>query len=108
MFVGEAGSPGAKFWRAIQNHNVVAAEAAAFELKQSYPLPLSYAIALVHLYAEKRDPKFELAALRYLERYISEESPSLRDVAGTAAVLVERMSGEGRSRSTPPVPRRGD
>lgn len=57
---------------------------------RSSPLPLDYAIALVHLYAEKGDPKFEPAALRYLERYISEESPSLTDVAGTAALLAER------------------
>ena len=72
-------------------HNVIAAEAAAFELKQTYPLPLDFAIALVHLYAEKRDPKFEPAALRYLARYITEESPSLTDVAGTAALLDERV-----------------
>jgi hypothetical protein len=90
--VGDAGSPGAVFWRAIQNHNVIAAEAAAFEMKQSYPLPLDFALALVHLYAEKRDPKFEPAAVRYLERYISEERPSLLDVAGTATLLAERMA----------------
>lgn len=90
--MGEAGSPGARFWRAIQTHNVIAAEAAAFELKQSYPLPLDHAIALVHLYAEKRDRKFEPAALRYLERYIAEAKPSLLSVAGAAALLAERVT----------------
>ena len=90
--MGETGSPGAKFWRAIGNQNIVAAEAAAFEMTQTYPLPLSYAIALVHLYAEKGDPKYEPAALRYLERYISEEKPSLPDVVGTAALLAERVT----------------
>jgi len=42
------------------------------------------------LYAEKGDPKFEPAALRYLDRYISEASPSLQDVAGVAALFAER------------------
>ena len=42
------------------------------------------------LYAEKGDPKFEPAALRYLDRYISEASPSLLDVAGVAALFAER------------------
>ena len=89
--MGEAGSPAAIFWRAIQIHNVVAVEAAAFEMKQSYPLPLDCAIALVHLYAARRDPKSEPAALRYLERYIAEERPSLLDVAGVAVLLAERL-----------------
>jgi hypothetical protein len=91
-FVRDAGSAGAVFWRAIQNHNVVAAEAAVWEMKASSgkPVPLDFAIALVHLYAEKRDPKFEPAALRYISRYIDEERPSLLDVAGTAALLAER------------------
>jgi len=92
MFVGESGSPGAKFWRAIGNQNVIAAEAAAFEMKQTYPLPLDFAIALVDLYAEKRDPKFEPAALRYLERYITEARPSLVDLAAAAALLAERVA----------------
>jgi hypothetical protein len=92
MFVTSEGHPGAWFWRAIQNGNIVAAEAAAFELKQEYPLPLDFALALVHLYADKRSPKFEPAALRYLERYISEAKPSLSDVAGTAALLAERIA----------------
>jgi hypothetical protein len=89
--VGDAGSPGAIFWRAIGNQNVVAAEAAAFEMKQKHPLPLDFAIALVHLYADRRDPKFEPAALRYLARYMAEETPSLADVAGAAALLAERV-----------------
>lgn len=91
--MGEAGSAGAVFWRAIQKHNVVAAEAAAWEIKQTTgkPIPLEYAIALVHLYGEKLDKRYELAALRYLTRYIEEERPSLVDVAGTAALLAERL-----------------
>ena len=94
VFVGEKGSAGALFWRAIQSHNVIAAESAAWEIKTSSgkPVPLDFAIALVHLYAEKHDKRYEAAALRYLERYISEECPSLLDVAGTAALLAERVT----------------
>jgi len=42
------------------------------------------------LYAEKGDPKYERAALRYLTRYLAEGNPSLADVAQIAAVLAER------------------
>jgi hypothetical protein len=54
-------------------------------------LPLDFALALVRLYAEKRDPRFERAALRYLERYITETNPSLMDVAQMAGLLAERL-----------------
>ena len=33
-----------------------------------------------------------LAAIRYLTRYIEEAKPSLRDVAGVAALLAERVA----------------
>lgn len=89
MFVGEAGSTGAIFRRAIQNGNVIVAESVARELS---PLPLDYALALVHLYGDKGDRRYELAALRYLARYIQEAKPSLLDVAGVAAVLAERVA----------------
>jgi len=93
-FVGEKGSAGALFWRAIQSHNVVAAESAAWEMNAATgnPVPLDFALALTHLYGEKRDGRYELAALRYLSRYINEAKPSLLDVAGVAAVLAERMA----------------
>ena len=44
----------------------------------------------MELYAEKADPKYERAALKYLTRYMAEGSPSLADVAQIAAVLAER------------------
>ena len=93
-FVGEAGSPGALFWRAAGRGNVIAAESAAWEMqsKTGKPIPLDFALALTHLYGEKRDGRYELAALRYLARYIDEVKPSLSDVAGVAAVLAERVS----------------
>ena len=44
----------------------------------------------MELYAEKGDPKYERAALKYLARYMDEENPSLADVAQVAALLAER------------------
>ena len=42
------------------------------------------------MYADKGDPKYERAALKYLARYMAEANPSLSDVAQIAAVLAER------------------
>ena len=50
------------------------AEDAARELPD---LPLEDALQLVHLYAERGSPKFEPAARRWLERYLSEGTASL-------------------------------
>ncbi len=63
------------------------AEVAAGELER---VNLEDALQLVYLYAEAGDPKYERAALRYLERWIVEEKPSLEDVAATACSFVER------------------
>ena len=64
------------------------AEDAARELPH---LPLEDAQQLVHLYAEKESPKYEKAALRWLERYLTEGSPSIRDVAKVTASLAHRL-----------------
>lgn len=87
VFVGGLGSSGALFWRAVGRGNLILAETAAREFEV---LPLDYALALTHLYADKRDARYEAAALRYLSRYLAEEAPSLEDVAGVAALLAER------------------
>ena len=44
-FVGEAGSPGALFWRAAGRDDVIAAESAAWEMqsKTGKPVPLDFA-----------------------------------------------------------------
>ena len=68
---------------------MIVAETVAREIQ---PLPLDFALALTHLYGDKGDRRYELAALRYLTRYIEEAKPSLLDVAGVAAVLAERVS----------------
>ena len=87
MFVKSEGHPGARLQRALAAGNLNAAEQAAFEVPF---VPLAEARALVELYAEKGDRKFERAALKYLARYMAEANPSLADVAQVAALLAER------------------
>jgi hypothetical protein len=60
------------------------AEDAARELPN---LSLEDTLQLVHLYAERDSPKFEPAARRWLVRYLTEGSPSMRDVARVTASL---------------------
>jgi hypothetical protein len=52
-------------------------------------LPLEDALQLVHLYAERGSPKFEPAARRWLVRYLTEGTPSLRDVAKVTLSLAK-------------------
>ncbi len=87
MFVTSEGHPGARLQRALAVGNLVAAEQAAFDIGF---VPLTDARALVELYAEKGDPKYERAALKYLRRYMDETDASLEDVAHVAAILAER------------------
>jgi len=79
--------PGARLQRALAARNLTSAKQAAFEIPF---ISLAQARELVELYAEKGDPKYERAALKYLTRYMAEGSPSLADVAQIAAVLAER------------------
>jgi hypothetical protein len=53
-------------------------------------LPLEDALQLVHLYAERGSPKYERAAMRWLERYLSEGEPRLRHFAEVTADLARR------------------
>ena len=87
MFVTSEGHPGARLQRALAAGTLTAAEQAAFEIQF---IPLADARALVELYAEKGDRKYERAALKYLRRYMDEATPSLTDVAQVAALLAER------------------
>ena len=59
------------------------AENAARELPN---LSLEDALQLVHLYAEHESPKFERAR-RWLVRYLTEGTPSVKDVAKVTARL---------------------
>ena len=68
-----------------------AAEDAARELPN---LPLEDALQLVHLYAERGSPKYEKAALRWLERYLIEGAPTLERFAETTARLADRAQDD--------------
>jgi hypothetical protein len=79
--------PQVRFRRAIERRALWAAEDAARELPN---LPLEEALPLVHLYAERGSPKYERAAMRWLERYLSEGTPRLQHFAEVAADLARR------------------
>jgi hypothetical protein len=53
-------------------------------------LPLEDALQLVRLYGERGSPKFERAALRWLERYLIEGSPRLQHFAEVTTSLAKR------------------
>ena len=82
MFVTSDGHPGARLQRALAVGNLTAAEQAAFEAAF---VPLAQARSLVELYAEKGDPKYERAALKYQARYLTEGSPSVPSGRFTAS-----------------------
>ena len=98
------GTAHGRFSRAIANRNVRNAEDAAFELGS---LALEDALALVYLYADAGSPKYERAALRWLERYLAESSPALLDVAHVAGLLAERRPLAAAA-TVPGLPRRDD
>ena len=68
------------------------AEDAARELPN---LPLEDALMLVHLYADRGSPKYESAALRWLERYLSEGTPRLQHFAEITASLAKHEFEDG-------------
>ena len=68
------------------------AEDAARELPT---LSLEDALQLVHLYGERESPKYERAALRWLERYLAESSPRLQHFAEITARLAARDAFDG-------------
>jgi hypothetical protein len=86
------GHPHARFKRAIERRALWAAEDAAREMRQ---LSLEDALQLVHLYAERRSPKFEKAAMRWLERYLVEGSPRLQHFAEITTSLAKREHEAG-------------
>jgi hypothetical protein len=61
-------------------------------------LPLEDALQLVHLYAERGSPKYEKAAMRWLERYLAENSPRR-----ATSPRPRRASHVGRMSSLPAV-----
>ena len=73
-----------RFRRAIVRRALWMAEDAARELPN---LSLEDALQLVHLYGDLESPKYERAALRWLERYLAEGSPRLEHFAEVAMKL---------------------
>jgi hypothetical protein len=47
---------------------------------------------LIQFYADRGSPKYEPAARQWLVRYLSEGTPSLKDVAKVAASLAKHKS----------------
>jgi hypothetical protein len=86
MFVTSEGHVYARFQRALQHRHLWAAEDAAREMGQ---LALKDALQLVHLYGECGSPKFERAAIKWLQRYLAEGSPEISDIAKVVAGLME-------------------
>jgi hypothetical protein len=84
--------PHARFRRAIERRALWLAEDAARELPS---LSLEDALQLVHLYAERGSPKYEKAALRWLERYLTERAPRLRHFAEQTTRLAQRCDDGG-------------
>ena len=93
MFVTAQPNAQVRFRRAIERRALWLAEDAARELPN---LSLADALQLVHLYAERGSPKFEPAARRWLVRYLSEGTPSLRDVAKVTGSLAKRDASGSR------------
>jgi len=92
MFVTAEAHAHVRFCRAIERRALWMAEDAARELPS---LPLADALHLVHLYAEQESPKYEKAAMRWLERYLTEGSPRLQHFAEITARLAEREAHRG-------------
>jgi hypothetical protein len=86
------GHPRSIFSRAIEDGNLVAAEASAREIGS---LTLEEALRLLFLYAEKEPIKYERAALRWLARYVTEgKAVSLLKAQLPLSALAELRGGE--------------
>ena len=91
MFVTAQGSARTRFKRAVEKRSLFLAETAAFEMET---LTLEDALALVVLYAENHDDKFERAAVRWLGRLMLERPMDL-PVAAQSVELVAKLRGPG-------------
>ena len=88
MFVTAQLHAHVRFRRAIERRALWLAEDAARELPK---LPLEDALQLVRLYGERGSPKYERAAMRWLERYLAERSPTLKNFAKVVRSLEHRQ-----------------
>lgn len=81
------GSAHGRFTRAIKDRNVRNADDAARELGW---LPPRDALALVELYEEAGDPRYERAAVRWLARYALDHEPALAELRERVRLFVSR------------------
>jgi hypothetical protein len=88
------GSPATKFKRAVAARNLFLAETHAFEMTT---LSLEDALALVVLYAEAEDDKFERAGVRWLGRLLT-SSPMPLSLAAQSVELVAQLRGPDAER----------
>jgi hypothetical protein len=86
------GHPRAIFTRAIENGNLVAAQAVAREVGN---LTLEEALRLLFLYAEKDPLRYDRAALRWLARYVRDgKDVTLLKAQLASSALAELRGGE--------------
>jgi hypothetical protein len=88
VFVTAQANPRVRFQRAIQARSVVLAEGSARELGQ---LDLIEALALVRLYADVSDPKYERAAIKWLRRLLDAHELTLSE-ARRACEWLEQLA----------------
>jgi hypothetical protein len=89
VFVTSQGSPATRFSRAIERRSLINAELAAREMGQ---VSLEDALALVILYAEQGEPRFEKAAVRWLGRLLLEK-PMPLSLTAQCVELVSPLRG---------------
>jgi hypothetical protein len=85
------GTARGRFGRAIHRHHAQAAEVAAREMGG---LSLADALLLCELLANTDPPRYERAALRWLQRFIDERLPPLTEVSLAASALAELRHGK--------------
>jgi hypothetical protein len=86
------GTAHGRFTRCIEGRDLRGAEIAARELGK---LSLEDALGLCVLYLQCDRPRYERAAVRWLERYLAERRPSLEDAGVAVGALAELRNGNG-------------
>ena len=89
------GSPATRFKRAVERRSLINAELAAREMNH---VSLEGALALVVLYAEQGEPRFERAAVRWLGRLFLESDISVPAILETGRDRLTLLLRSGCSR----------
>ncbi|HMS71392.1 MAG TPA: hypothetical protein PKB03_00010 [Baekduia sp.] len=91
--MGDAGTAGGRFQRALASRNLGSIEMAALELPC---VSLGSSLTIVAIMAEQSDPRFDRAAVRWLARLCSERRVTLDDL-GRAVELLEVLPTSPRT-----------